>query len=129
MVLQMMESLHKYIMELGQMQNSLAPKNIVIGYRPCGFMGMPKPKFATLHGGKKYRCLILHLEPGVVDSVQGKKVQQLVQKELKFDIGKVRKLKLSPREVYIPFDVIDSKDKLAYVKLIIETAYNEATRR
>jgi len=120
-----MESLHKHMASLGAMQHSLAPKSFVIGYKPLTYYGKPLPKFATLHGGKKYRCLVLHVDAGKPSSTKGKEIQKVVQGELQFDIASCRKMPLKAQETYIPFEVLDSKAKLDFVKEIITSLYDK----
>lgn len=123
MELQVMEALHKHLTSLGMVQFTLAPKSLVIGYKAYTFYGKPLPKFATLHGAKKYRCLVLHVDAGNPDSTMGKVYQKKVQEILQFKIEEVRKITLKNHEAYIPFEVIDSKEKLTYVKELVEQLF------
>ncbi|WP_253702009.1 hypothetical protein [Bacillus sp. FJAT-27445] len=104
------------------MEYSLAPKSLILGYKPFSFYG-GRPKFATLHGEKSYRCLVLHVDPGTKDSPKGKLVQKQIQEILDFDIQKMRTFQLKNHEVYVPFEVIESKEKLQVLKSFILEQY------
>ena len=53
----------------------------------------------------------------------GKAVQKSVQDTMQFKIEEMRKITLKNHEVYIPFEVIDSKEKLGYVKELVEQLF------
>ena len=80
-------------------------------------------KFATLYGDKKYYCLILHVDPGNPESTRGKSDQKEVQKILKFEIKEMRNFLLKKHEVYVPFELIDSKEKMERLKVFIKNKY------
>lgn len=99
-----------------------AEKILSLGYKPLSFRVASK-KFATLYGDKKYHCLILHVDPGNPESVKGKIVQEEIQEILKFGIKEMRNFQLKKHEVFIPFEVIDSKEKMERLKAFIEKQY------
>ncbi|WP_246140803.1 hypothetical protein [Bacillus marasmi] len=120
--LQVFNELHKFINGLGPMEFTLAQKSLTLGYKPIKFGGK-RPKFATLYGDKSYSCLILHVDPGNQESIKGKMIQEEVQQLLCFDIKELRSFKLKKHEVYIPFEVIDSKEKLELVKKVVRAQH------
>ncbi|WP_041581064.1 hypothetical protein [Bacillus sp. 1NLA3E] len=120
--LQVFSELHKFINGLGPMEFTLAPKSLTLGYKPFRFGGK-RSKFATLFGDKRYNCLILHVDPGNQESTKGKMIQKEIQQLLRFDIQELRNFVLKKHEVYIPFEVIDSKEKFELVKKILRTQY------
>ena len=107
--------LHKFLNSLGPMDCTIAPKSLSLGYRPITFLGR-NHKFATLYGDKKYQCLILHVDPGKPESTKGKTAQKEIQRLINFDIANMRRFTLKKHEVYIPFEVLDSKEKMSIVK-------------
>ncbi|CAM5222712.1 hypothetical protein UACE39S_02541 [Ureibacillus acetophenoni] len=111
--------LHKFLNSLGPMNVSLPTKSLSIGYTPFTFAGI-RTKFATLQGDKKYRCLIVHIDPGNPESTKGKKVQKEIQRIFNFDILEMRKIQLKKHEIYIPFEVIDTKEKMNILKDVIQ---------
>lgn len=119
--------LHKYLNSLGPMVCTIAGKSLSLGYKPMTFRGASK-KFATLYGDKKYSCLILHVDPGNPDSTKGKEIQKEVQVILKFDIREMRKFVLKKHEVFIPFEVINSKEKMELLKVFIKQQYEHFHR-
>lgn len=114
--------LHKYMNSLGPMEYTLPAKSLSLGYKPISFRGALK-KFATLHGDKRYLCLILHVDPGNPESTKGKIVQKQIQKILNFDIKEMRSFQLKKHEVFIPFEVIDGKGKLELLKAFIKEQF------
>ncbi|PGS55773.1 hypothetical protein [Bacillus sp. AFS041924] len=114
--------LHKYLNSLSPMKCTMAAKSLSLGYKPISFSGASK-KFATLYGDKNYQCLILHVDPGNPDSTWGKAVQKEVQQILNFEIKEMRNFRLKKHEVYVPFEVIDSKEKMELLKAIIKNIY------
>ena len=126
--LQLISDLHKYINTLGAMEYTLAPKNLILGYKPINFWG-GRPKFATLHGEKRYRCLILHVDPGNKNSAKGEMVQQQIQGILHFDIRVMRTFPLKSNEVYVPLEAIDSKENLQLLKGFIQEQYTSFVKR
>lgn len=114
--------LHKYLNSLGPMKCTMAAKSLSIGYKPISFIGAFK-KFATLYGDKKYYCLILHVDPGNPESTRGKSVQKEVQQILNFEIKEKRNFLLKKHEVYVPFEIIDSKEKMDLLKAFIKNKY------
>ncbi|MCM3053924.1 MULTISPECIES: hypothetical protein [Bacillaceae] len=99
--------LHKYLCKLGQMEVAIPESSFAPGYNRLGWRG--KRKFATLHGDKKYQCLILHVDPGNPESKKGKIIQKEIQEILKFDIKEMRSFSLKKHEVYIPLELIQRK--------------------
>ena len=120
--LQVLAELHKFLNSLGAIQNSIPSKNFAIGYTPRTFWGQQN-RFATLNGDKKYQCLILHVDPGNPESTKGKTVQKEAHQLLNFDINELRTIKLKKHEVYIPFEVIDSKEKMSILKEFIHKQF------
>lgn len=120
--LQVFSELHKFLSGLGRMDLTLAPKSLTIGYKPFLFRGR-MPKFATLYGEKRYNCLILHVDPGNLESTKGKMIQKEIQKLLHFDIKEMRSFALKKHEVFIPFEVINSKEKLVLLKDFVRSLY------
>lgn len=114
--------LHKYLNKLGPMVCTIAEKSLSLGYKPVTFKGASK-KFATLYGDKKYRCLILHVDPGNPESLMGKSIQKEIQEILKFEITEMRTFKLKKHEVFVPFEVVDSKEKMELLKSFILKQY------
>ncbi|PGL66768.1 hypothetical protein [Bacillus sp. AFS055030] len=114
--------LHKYINSLGPMKCTMAAKSLSLGYKPISFSGAFK-KFATLYGDKKYHCLILHVDPGNPESTKGKAIQKEVQEILNFEIKEMRNFVLKKHEVYVPFEIIDSKEKMELLKVTIKCIY------
>ncbi len=110
-----LSELHKFLNSLGRMECTIAPKSLSLGYKPISFWGKSN-KCATLYGDKKYQCLILHVDPGNPESTKGKTVQKEVQQLLNFDIREIRNFNLKKHEVYIPFEVINSNEKMNFVK-------------
>ncbi|MFJ5770287.1 hypothetical protein [Psychrobacillus sp. NPDC093180] len=109
--------LHQYFSNF-DMRLTIAEKNLIIGYKPFSYAGM-QPKFATLHGSKNYQCLILHVAPGDKETDLGEQLQQQIQEQLAFDIAKLRKFKLKNNELYIPLEVVDTKEKMNILKEFI----------
>jgi hypothetical protein len=120
--LQLFSELHKFLNSLGAMEYTLAPKTLTLGYKPIRF-GVKSPKFATLYGEKNYYCLILHVDPGNKESIRGEMIQKEVQKLLHFNIKEIRGFALKKHEVYIPFEVIDTKEKLVDLKDFVRRQY------
>jgi hypothetical protein len=120
--LQVFSELHKFLNGLGAMEFTLAPKSLTLGYKPILFKGR-MPKFATLYGEKRYNCLILHVDPGNQESTKGKLIQKEIQQLLNFDIQEMRSFALKKHEVFIPFEVIDSKDKMEQLKEFVQMQY------
>lgn len=114
--------LHKFLNSLGPMNCTLPSKSLSIGYTPISLWGQ-RTKFATLHGDKKYRCLILHVDPGNPESSKGKMVQKEIQQLFNFDIQEKRKIQLKKHEIYLPFEVIDSKEKMNSLKDFIQKQF------
>ncbi|MGE7666645.1 hypothetical protein ACQKMN_13130 [Ureibacillus composti] len=107
--------LHKFLNALGPMECTIAPKSLSLGYKPITLRGKSN-KFATLYGDKKYRCLILHVDPGNPESEKGKLIQKEVQQLLSYDIKEMRNILLKKHEVFIPFEVVDSNEKMKLLK-------------
>lgn len=116
--------LHKYINSLGPMRYTLAEKSLILGYKPISFRGSSS-KFVTLHGAKSYRCVIIHVDPGNPESMKGKTIQKEIQDILIFNISEMRNIPLKKHEVYIPFEVIDSKEKMKLLKAFIKKHYEK----
>ncbi|MED3662830.1 hypothetical protein NST62_10665 [Ureibacillus sp. FSL K6-8385] len=114
--------LHEFLSGLGTMQCKIAGKSLSLGYIPFTMRG-GYCKFATLYGDKRYQCLILHVEPGNPESARGKLLQKEIQEMLNFDIQKIRSFQLKKHEVYVPFEVVDSKEKMDLLKNFIEKQY------
>ncbi|MCB5239633.1 MULTISPECIES: hypothetical protein [Niallia] len=114
--------LHKYIIGLGPMKCTIAGRSLTLGYKPISFRGSSK-KFATLYGERKYNCLIIHVDPGNPQSDKGRIIQMEIQEMLKFNIGQMRNFLLKKHEIYIPFEVIDSKERMELVKAFIVKQY------
>lgn len=113
--LQVFSELHKFLTGLGQMDLTLAAKSLTLGYKPIR-IGRSFHKFATLYGEKRYNCLILHVDPGNKESTRGKTIQKEIQELLHFDIKELRSFVLKKHEVFIPFEVINSKEKMQILK-------------
>lgn len=126
--LQVFSELHKFLADVGPMGITLAPKSLTLGYSPRSFRGKV-PKFATLYGEKRYNCLILHVDPGNKESTKGKIVQKEIQQLLHFEIREMRNFALKKHEVFIPFEVIDSKEKLELVKEFVRKQYEDIVSR
>ncbi|MEH7115517.1 hypothetical protein V7124_24620 [Neobacillus niacini] len=126
--LQLFSELHKFLNSLGAMEYTLAPKTLTLGYKPRRF-GVKSSKFATLYGEKNYNCLILHVDPGNKDSIRGEMIQKEVQKLLHFNIKEIRGFALKKHEVYIPFEVIDTKEKLVELKDFVRRQFISIVRR
>jgi hypothetical protein len=122
--LQLFSELHKFINGLGPMEYSVAPKSLTLGYKPIRFLGN-RYKFATLYGEKRYNCLIIHVEPGNKESINGKIIQKEIQQILHFDIQDIRSFAFKKNEVYVPFEVIDSKEKIQLLKDIVRKQYEQ----
>ena len=110
--------IHQYLMSF-QVRCTIAEKSLVIGYKPFNFLGT-QPKFATLHGSKNYQCLILHVAPGDKTTDLGKQLQQQIQVQLAFDITELRKFKLKNNEVFVPLEIVDTKEKMKVLKEFIQ---------
>ena len=126
--LQVFSELHKFICDLGPMEMTLAAKSLTLGYKPIRF-GVKSSKFATLYGEKRYNCLILHVDPGNKESVKGKMIQKEIQQHFHFEIAEMRGFALKKNEVYIPFEVIDTKEKLQLLKEFIPKQYKNFIKR
>lgn len=63
---------------------------------------------------------MLHIEAGKPTSTKGQELQQIVQETLQFDVNEIRQFAMKTNETYIPFEVIDSKEKMDFVKAIIK---------
>ncbi|MED4206181.1 hypothetical protein [Neobacillus mesonae] len=120
--LQVFSELHKFLNSLGPMEFTLAPKSLTLGYKPIRFAGR-RQKFATLYGEKRYNCLILHVDQGNQESKKGKMTQKEIQQLLYFDIQEIRGFALKKNEVYIPFEVIDTKEKIEDLKDFVQEQY------
>ncbi|MDP4085271.1 MAG: hypothetical protein Q8934_11745 [Bacillota bacterium] len=126
--LQVFSELHKFLCGIGRMNITLPAKSLTIGYKPIRFGG-GIPKFATLYGEKRYNCLILHVEPGNLESLKGKMIQKEIQQLLHFDIQEMRSFVLKKHEVYIPFEVVNTKETLNLLKDFVRNQYvNFVTR-
>ncbi|MFG6116049.1 hypothetical protein ACGTN9_12775 [Halobacillus sp. MO56] len=110
--------LHCAIIKLPGVEYDASAQGPTIGYRVSG----QKFKFATLHGGKAYQSLVLHMEPGNPDSNIGKVKQREVQKVLDFDILHCRSHLLKRHEVYIPFEKLDCLSAFASIQPFINEA-------
>jgi hypothetical protein len=121
--LNIFSELHKFINALGPMSSTLAAKSMVLGYRPISFRGA-SPKFATLHGEKRYSCLVLHVDPGNKESAKGKTLQKQIQDILHFDIRELRTFQLKNNDIYVPFEVVDTKQKLLLLKDFVQAQYS-----
>lgn len=120
--LQVFSELHKFLNRLGLMECTLTAKSLTLGYKPILFKGR-QPKFATLYGEKRYNCLILHVDPGNLESQKGKILQKEIQELLHFDIQNMRTFSLKKHEVYIPFEVIDTKESLQLLRNFVHKQY------
>ncbi len=114
--------LNKYLNSLGSMVYTLPAKSLSVGYT-LHFFGRAPKKIATLNGEKKYHCLIIHVDPGNPESTKGKIIQKEIQDILKFDIEEMRNIQLKKHEVYVPFEIIDSKEKIKFLKDFIKYQY------
>ncbi|WP_423798151.1 hypothetical protein [Neobacillus sp. SAB-20_R2A] len=120
--LQVFSELHKFLNGLGEMTYTLPAKSLSLGYTPQRF-GRRYSKFATLYGEKRYNCLILHVDPGNPESMKGKIIQKEIQELLHFEIKELRSFALKKHEVFIPFEIIDTKEKLEQLKDIVSKQY------
>lgn len=122
--LHVFSELHKFLNSLGPMEFTLAAKSLTLGYKPR-FFAKRMPKFATLYGEKRYNCLILHVDPGNLESTKGKMVQKEIQQLLHFDIQEMRSFALKKHEAFIPLELIDSKEKLVILKDFVRKQYKD----
>lgn len=120
--LQVFSDLHKFLISLGAMECTLAGKSLTLGYKPR-FFAKRMSKFATLSGEKSYKCLMLHVDPGNKESTKGKIVQKEVQQLFHFRIEEMRGFALKKHEVYIPLEIIDTKEKMEILKGFIIKQY------
>lgn len=114
--------LHKYLCKIDQMVVTIPGRSFAIGYSCLTWSG--KKRFATLHGDKKYFCIILHVDPGNSESTKGKTIQKEIQQLLKFDIKELRNFPLKQHEVYIPLEVMNTKENLELIKSFIKKQYD-----
>jgi len=119
--------IHKYLCKLGQVEVTIPGSSFALGYNRLGWRG--KRRFATLHGDKKYQCLILHVDQGNPESTKGKTIQKEIQEILKFDIKEMRSFSLKKHEVYISLECIDSKKNFELLKCFIKKLYEVAYRK
>lgn len=126
--LQVFSELHKFLNALGPMEYTLAPKSLTLGYKPR-FFGRRMSKFATLYGEKRYNCLILHVDPGNQESIKGQVIQKEIQQLLDFEIQEMRNFSLKKHEVYIPFESIDTKEKMEVIKDFVLKQYEIFIRK
>ncbi|MCH6267543.1 hypothetical protein [Neobacillus citreus] len=126
--LQVFSELHKFLNGLGEMNCTLAPKSLSLGYIPLRF-GRRFSKFATLYGEKRYNCLILHVDPGNPESIKGKMIQKEIQELFHFEIKEMRSFALKKHEVFIPFEIIDTKEKLEQLKDFVSKQYKSFVSR
>lgn len=126
--LQVFSELHKFLNGLGPMEYTLAPKSLTLGYKPVRF-ATKRQKFATLYGEKRYNCLILHVDQGNQESIKGKIIQKDIQQLLHFDIEEMRGIALKKNEVYIPFEVIKTKEIIEILKEFVREQYVNFIKR
>lgn len=98
----------------------LATNSLIIGYKKNG----DAYKKVTLHGEQGFRCVVLHVDAGNPNLSEGKAYQKMVQETLPFQIEEIRTFPLKNHEAYIPFEMIDSKEKLEYVKELIRRLFD-----
>lgn len=114
------EAIHKYLIQLPGTEYDDSAKAPSIGYK----RKEQRYKFATLHGGKSYQSLVLHVDPGNPVTSSGKEQQIDVQVELDFDINTIRKHLLKTHEVYIPIEKLNSSNPIDSIKRFIHFAYH-----
>ncbi|WP_227394971.1 hypothetical protein [Jeotgalibacillus aurantiacus] len=107
--------LHKFIHSLGRMRTNLPEKSFNIGYKPFSFMGQ-QSKFVSIIGDKNYQCVIIHVDPGKPSSTKGISIQEELHQIFRFNIDEMRKFKRKSHEVYIPFEVISTKERMEVLK-------------
>ncbi|SDZ80654.1 hypothetical protein SAMN05421743_101273 [Thalassobacillus cyri] len=112
------DHLHCALIKLPGVKYDASAQGPTIGYRVNG----QTFKFATLHGGKAYQSLVLHMEPGNPVSAIGKEKQREIQEVLDFDIRKCRSHLLKRHEVYIPFEKLDCLSAFASIQPFINEA-------
>lgn len=76
------------------------------------------------YGEKRYNCLILHVDPGNQESIKGRMIQKEIQQLLHFDLQELRNFVLKKHEVFIPFEVIDTKEKIELLKDFVRKQYS-----
>ncbi|WP_085507168.1 hypothetical protein [Thalassobacillus devorans] len=112
------EHLHRALTKMDGVEYDDSAQGPTIGYR----LKRQTFQFATLHGGKAYQSLVLHMDPGNPDSRIGKEKQREVQKVLDFDIASCRNHLLKRHEVYIPFEKLDCLNALVCIQPFINEA-------
>lgn len=115
------EKIHSYLIQLPGTEITDHAKGPTIGYR----MKHQSNKFATLHGGKSYQSLVIHVDPGNPNSILGKIKQEDIQKLLAFDISEIRKHPLKKHEVFIPLEKLDNVQPLKSIKSLIDFAIHK----
>jgi hypothetical protein len=115
------EHIHHYIISLPNTSyDDSAKSSPIIGYK----RNEQKYKFATLHGGRPYESLILHVAPGKRNTTLGKEIQKEIQEILEFKISTIRTHILKSNEVYIPLEKIGSlTETIEYINKLILYAY------
>ncbi|WP_051353064.1 hypothetical protein [Thalassobacillus devorans] len=112
------EHLHRALIKLQDVEYDDSAQGPTIEYRVSG----QKFKFGTLHGGRAYQSLVLHMDPGNPDSTIGREKQREIQKVLDFDIRYCRTHLLKGHEVYIPFEKLDCLNALVCIQPFINEA-------
>lgn len=115
------DQIHQYLNQLINIEVNDNSKSPIIGYKRKD----QRYKFATLHGGKTYQSLVLHVDPGSRSTIRGKEVQIKIQEELAFDISVIRKHVLKSNEVYIPLEKLLSLNSMNTIKSHILYAYHK----
>jgi len=115
------QNIHNYITQLVNTEHNDSSKSPIIGYKRKEF----PYKFATLHGGRSYQSLILHVDPGNRSTTRGKDFQKRIQSELAFDIVAIRKHVIKSNEVYIPLEMLLNENSIDTIKQFILYAYHQ----
>ncbi|TDL65036.1 hypothetical protein E2R56_24315 [Rhodococcus qingshengii] len=115
------EQIHHYIISLPNTSyDDSAKSSPIIGYK----RNDQKYKFVTLHGGRSYQSLVLHVDPGNRNTTLGKEIQKEIQEILDFKISTIRSHILKSNEVYIPLEKIGSStESIEYINTLILYAY------
>lgn len=114
------QNIHNYITLLENIEFNDCSKSPIIGYKR---KKVPY-KFATLHGGKSYQSLVLHVDPGNRCTTKGKELQKRIQNELAFNIEAIRKHVIKSNEVYIPLEKLLNENTIDTIKKFILYAYH-----
>lgn len=115
------EKIHAYLIQIPGTEVFDHAKGPTIGYK----MKHQPYKFATLHGGKSYQSLVVHVDPGKPNSIVGKIKQEDIQKLLAFDINEIRKHSIKKHEVFIPLEKLDNINPMKNITSLIDFAIHK----